>query len=104
MKLLPLFLLLVPALAGAQPSKSREPYVSPATVAKEWKERCEKLAPSQRRECENRGRAEVKASIARHHEHKKASATRLADQARLRTQKRVDSKAASKASKAAERR
>ena len=67
-------LLCVSALASAQG------YQSPATVAKRLKAQCAALPPQQRPACEQRAKTEVKASIVRHHEHKRASAGQLAAQ------------------------
>ena len=76
MKILALLLLLMPALAGAQA------YQSPATVAKRLKEQCAKLAPAQRPECEKKARSEVRASIAKHHELKRAGPGKQAAKSR----------------------
>ena len=76
MKILGLLLLLMPTLAGAQA------YQSPATVAKRLKEQCAKLAPAQRPECEKKARAEVRASIAKHHEYKRAGPGKQAAKSR----------------------
>jgi len=68
MKIVILSFLLVPVLASAQP------YQSPATVAKRLKTQCAALAPQQRAECEKKAKSEIKASIDRHHELKRAAA------------------------------
>lgn len=70
-----LLLLLAPALAGAQANHpSNNQYQSPAMVAKRLKAQCGPLPPQQRQECESKARAEVRASIDRHHEFKRAEA------------------------------
>ncbi len=69
--------LLVSTPVGAQG------YQSPATVAKNLKAQCAGLPPAQRPACEQRAKTETKASIVRHHEHKRRSAEQLAQQRKL---------------------
>ena len=71
MKILALLFFLVPALVHAQA------YQSPATVAKQLKAHCAGVAPQQRKDCEEKSRGEVSASIAKHHDFKRAEATGL---------------------------
>lgn len=81
---LALLVFLVPALAYGQPP---QPYQSPATIAKQLKERCAALPPPQRPECEQRARGEINASIAKHHDFKQQEARAAAGKGRGGPQK-----------------